>query len=71
MPSRDSAGIHRSPMEVLTKRDPPFSVVLKVSVLPSLVPEKARQKPLTKVHHRMALATLANHSGPTCLRLRT
>ena len=48
----------------------PLMVVLKVMVLPQAAPT-ARQQALTKVNHRMLLATLANQSGPRWLSLRT
>ena len=45
-----------------------FMVVLKVMPRLAIMLPAARQQALTKVHHRMLLATLANHSGVMCLK---
>ncbi len=48
-----------------------FMVVLKVMPRSAIMLPAARQHALTNVHHRMLLATLANHSGVMCLKRRT
>ncbi len=68
--SSEHVGIHRSPMDLLRKALAPFKVVLKVMADPKVEPA-ALQHALTKVHQRMLLATLANHSGFTSLILCT
>jgi len=59
---KDVVGIHRSPTDLARSASAPLSVVLNVIERPK-APPSARQQALTNVHHRIALAMLANHSA--------
>ena len=69
-PASTITGIHKSPMALFIRAFAPLMVVLKVRVFPQAAPT-ALQQALTKVNHRMLLATLANQRGRKWLSFRT
>ena len=62
--TNDTTGIHRSPMADTAILVVPFMVVLNVIFLrPGMRDSRELKHALTKVHHRMLLAIVANQMG--------